>query len=170
MSHAGRTAFSQAKPQYPLTTTWHRLARRSIQQAEAMAPLHPVHCPAPSRCWRMLQPESHTEGGGKCSLAERQQEAPAGAVPWPESHTRGSHPIHQAQGPGSDTTHLPRRGQQDSSQLGTSSPMFQAKRKLWTANVSRAPCFLPARRDLRLDTSSLWASVSASEKRGPGPD
>ena len=48
-------------------------------------------------------------GGGKLSPAERQQEAPAGTAPWPESHTRGSHPTQRARGPESDSTHLPPR-------------------------------------------------------------
>lgn len=48
-------------------------------------------------------------GGGKLSPAEGEQEAPAGAAPWPEAHTRGSHPTQRARGPESDSTHLPPR-------------------------------------------------------------
>lgn len=55
--------------------------------------------------------------GGKCSTAEHLQEAPAGAAPGPESHTRGSHPTQQAQGPESDMTHLP-PGEVSSTNLG----------------------------------------------------
>lgn len=78
---------------------------------------------------RRVQPEATTcctqhpalhpvDAGGCCSQtatgrgwealpAERQQEAPAGAAPWPEPHTRGSHPTQRARGPESDSTHLP---------------------------------------------------------------
>lgn len=84
--------------------------------------------------------ESHG-GGGKWSLADHLQEAAVGG-----GRARASHAQFPPHPPGSGTrvrhnASCPRRGQQDSSWLGTETHDLGQDEVLWSADVSQAPCF-----------------------------
>lgn len=104
VSHTGPTAFSHA-----ISGTskhrQHRLAPRRVQQGRGHGP--PASCMLP--CTRQMLEDTAASkshgGGGKCSLAEHLQEAPAGYSHLPPQNptpTRGRH-----------HTSFPGRGQQD---------------------------------------------------------
>lgn len=158
MSHAGPIAFSQAKPQYLLTTTWHRLAQRRIQQGQR---------PWPSCTQEMLEATAarvtpigrevlpcRTSVGSTCRCR-----APART-----SHPRfPPHPL--GSGARVRRMYLP-PGERSREQISARDrrPVFGAKRKHSDGKRQRVPCFLPSLPDLGLDTSPLQASVSTWEK------
>lgn len=147
MSHTGHTAFSQTAPHYPLTTTWHRRLQEGLAgwRSRPSAP-----CPAPSTGWRPRQPASHTEEGGSAPQQTTGRKHLQGVAPARTSHAR--FPPHP---PGSaarvrHSASFPRRGQQDSSWLGTQRPKIRAKTKCSGGQMSARP--LVSLCDLRLDT------------------
>lgn len=98
-SHRFHSIFSR-NSQYPLSTTRHRLAPRRVWQGRSHGP--PASCMLP-HTRQMLEDTAASKshgGGGKCSLIERLQEAPAGcshlsrqnptpAIPIPPTGLRG---------------------------------------------------------------------------------
>lgn len=99
--------------------------------------------------------ESHS-GGGKCSQAERLQEAPAGTA----APARISPPRFPPHPPGSRASETQLGFPQERSagprtNLGgdIKTHVQGQERELWAANVSRAPGILPSLCDLRVDTS-----------------
>lgn len=157
MSHTGHTAFSQTAPHYPLTTTWHRRLQEGLAGWRSRPP---APCPAPNTGWRPWQPASHTEGGSAPQRTIGRKHL-QGVAPARTSHAR--FPPHP---PGSaararHSASFPRRGQQDSSWLGTQRPKIRAKTKRSGGQMSARPCF-----SVRPQTGHLTASISISEEQG----